>query len=110
MNKIVVNNYKAEVGFKLEQFLDLISDTKIDARETRNEHIQSMKVNSVRDIRLAIGVKTPMKEVLQAQQNQVKEKVVTSEKIDEINKKIMFLLNNFEEELSELLEELSEEV
>ena len=110
MNKIVVNNYKAEVGIKLEQFLDLISDIKIDARETRNEHIQSMKVNSVRDIRLAIGVKTPMKEVLQAQQNQVQEKVVTSEKIDEISKKIMFLLNGFEEELSELLEELSEEV
>lgn len=110
MNKITVSNYKAEVGMKLEQFLDLISDVKIDARETKNEHIQSMKVNSVRDIRLAIGLKTPMKEVLQAQQNQVQEKVVTSEKIDEINKKIMFLLNGFEEELSELLEELSEEV
>lgn len=110
MNKITVSNYKAEVGMKLEQFLDLISDVKIDARETRNEHIQSMKVNSVRDIRLAIGLKTTMKEVLQAQQNQVQEKVVTSEKIDEINRKIMFLLNGFEEELSELLEELSEEV
>lgn len=109
MNKIVVNNYKAEVGMKLEQFLDLISDTKIDARITKNEHIESLKVNNVRDIRLAIGVKTPMKEILQAQQNQVQEKVSTSEKIDEINKKIMFLLNGFEEELSELLEELSEE-
>ena len=110
MNKTAVNNYKAEVGMKLEQFLDLISDTKIEARSTRNEHIESMKVNSVRDIRLAIGVKTPLKEIMLAQQNQVQEKVVTSEKIDEINKKIMFLLNGFEEELSELLEELSEEV
>ena len=110
VNKIVVNNYKAEVGFKLEQFLDLVSDVKIDARSTRNEHIESMKVNTGREIRLALGVKVSMREVLQAQRNQVQEKVVTSEKLDEINKKIMFLLNGFEEELSELLEELSEEV
>ena len=110
VNKIVVNNYKAEVGFKMEQFLDLISDVKIDTRSTKNEHIESMKVNSIRDVRLAIGVKTPMKEILTAQENQIQEKLVTSEKIDEINKKIMFLLNGFEEELSELLEELSEEI
>ena len=110
MNKQIISNYKQEVGQSLELLLDTISEHKIVARDFKNSNIEDIKVPNIREIKRQMGLKTPIKEVLQAQNVLVGEKVKTSEKIDEINKKIMFLLNNFEEELSELLEELSDEM
>ena len=108
-NLIKIDNFKSEVGMKLEMLLDIISEHKIDVRATKNEHLDSIVIPDIREIRLAVGVKKSLKEVVDIQRNIRDEKAKTEDVIDAIYKKAIFMLNEFEEELSELLSELSSE-
>lgn len=109
INKVRVENFKAELGMKMEQLLDLISDVKIDIRELKTEHVDSMVVPDVRETRKAIGVKSNAKEVLEVIGAYREEKAKTEDAIHEEYKKAIFMLSAFEEEITEVLSGLCTE-